>query len=279
MGIVQLSRHLKSKHNVIYKDYIAENLEEFKQFGWNRCPYTGKILKGTVSPEFKNQYLSDVTKGISKGPMSDETKRKLSEGRKGEKHWNYGKKRDFMTDEIRKKIGDKAKERLRDPTKHPFYGKIHSNETKNKMSNVRIERGLGKGKLNGMYGKTHTPEAIEKIFKHKKMNKLENRVAKRLTKLGFDYTFQFFINKDGVCKSYDFKIKDKPYIIEVDGDFWHGNPNTTNHHTGVEQTKKNDILKEEIAKWRGYIVIRLWESDINNDITIVDKTLKESYLY
>jgi len=69
-----------------------------------------------------------------------------------------------------------------------------------------------------------------------------------------------------VCKSYDFKIKDKPFIIEVDGDFWHGNPNTKSHFDKVVIVKENDLLKKEMAKNRGYKVVRLWERDINKDI-------------
>jgi len=124
-----------------------------------------------------------------------------------------------------------------------------------------------------MFGKTHTPDAIRKIFSHRPMNKLEQKVADGLTRNNIDYIFQFFINKGSICKSYDFKIKDKPIIIEVDGDFWHGNPNVKNHFDKVDEVKENDLLKEEMTKNRGYSIVRLWESDINKDISVVMKSV------
>ena len=177
------------------------------------------------------------------GPMSDATKYKISKANKG----NPGLKGEL------------------NPAKRK--------EVREKISRTRIMRGVAKGKNNPMWGKTHTPEAIKKIFSHKKMNKLEKMVADELDRLGYEYKFQFFINKDGVCKSYDFKLKGIPLIIEVDGDFWHGNPNTKSHFIGKEKVQRNDVLKEKIAKSRGYHIIRLWESDIKNDISVISKSL------
>ena len=62
--------------------------------------------------------------------------------------------------------------------------------------------------------------------------------------------------------------------IFIDGDFWHGNPNTKHHHINIDATRQNDILKEKMAAERGYTVVRLWESDIKKDITIVGERLK-----
>lgn len=57
----------------------------------------------------------------------------------------------------RRIISEKAKERYKDKTKNPMYGKTHSKETKEKISKTKI------GELNPMYGKHHTEEAKEKI--------------------------------------------------------------------------------------------------------------------
>ena len=67
----------------------------------------------------------------------------------------------------------------------------------------------------------------------------------------------------------------KRNIIEVDGDFWHGNPDTKYHHDGVNETKENDVLKEKMATDRGYKVVRLWERDIKIDTSIIGTKLKE----
>jgi len=275
IGIKNFARHLKSKHDVVYLDYITENLEEFHQFGWNKCPYTEKVLKGKCDPKYLNQFLSDTTKGISKGPMSEETKMKLSEGRKGKKHWNYGKKRDFMTDEIRAKIGKANKENYSIPENSPFWGKTHPESVRKKISKSQIE--WHEAHEHPFKGKKHKPESIKKMFAYReeRMNKLEKMVDDRLEELGVKRHFQFFIVKDKTCKIYDFKIKGKPAIIEVDGDYWHGNPNTKSHCKEVNEVRENDQLKNEIAESRGYKVYRLWETDIKNDISVVDDVVNQ----
>lgn len=107
------------------------------------------------------------------------------------------------------------------------------------------------------------------------MNKLEKMVAEELDRMNVKYTFQFFINDGKACKSYDFKLTDKPVIVEIDGDFWHGNPDTKSHHIGVEETKENDVLKEKMATDRGYEVVRFWERDIKRDLSIIGNHIKE----
>jgi G:T-mismatch repair DNA endonuclease (very short patch repair protein) len=146
-------------------------------------------------------------------------------------------------------------------------------EVRKQISKTRIERGVAKGKNNPMFGKTHTPEAIKKILSHRPMNKLEKIVADELDKISIPYYFQYFITDNGICKSYDFKIKQKPIILEIDGDFWHGNPNTKNHFSKVSIVKKNDTLKENMAKNRGYKVIRLWERDIKKNPSLIGKVV------
>ena len=206
--------------------------------------------------------------------MSDETKKKLSENRK-QKYANgwtprVGKLHNIET---KQKIGIANKENYSIPQNHPLYGKHHSQEAKKKMSDTRINLGLSKGENNPMFGKTHTPESIKKIFSHRKMNKLEKIVADELDRVKIPYHFQYFIIENGICKSYDFKIKGKPLIIEVDGDFWHGNPSKQNHYIKAKEIRENDKTKDEIANKKGIRVVRLWESDIKKDRGIVLKAL------
>ena len=44
------------------------------------------------------------------------------------------------SEETRRKISEKAKDRLLDPTNHPWFGKTHSDESKQKMSQIRKGR-------------------------------------------------------------------------------------------------------------------------------------------
>lgn len=255
-----ISVHLKKKHNVKFEDYVKENLEDFKKFGWCSCFVCGNLArnkskawnKPTCSYECRNKIMSEEYVGREGFIHTNETKKKISIANTGKKHPN-------MSGNL-------------NPACRP--------DVAARISKTMLERGVARGSKNPMFGKTHTPESIKKIFFHRPMNKLERLVADTLDGGGIKYKFQFFINDNGICKSYDFKIKNKPLIIEIDGDYWHGNPKLKKHHPKIEETRKNDILKEGMAKKRGYKIIRLWESDIkgNNSIIIDSINFNSSYL-
>lgn len=70
-----------------------------------------------------------------------------------------------MSDETREKISLKAKERYKDKTKNPMYGRHHSEEMKTRLSERR------KGSLNPFFGKTWTDTQRQKCgTKGKKLN-------------------------------------------------------------------------------------------------------------
>jgi len=73
-----------------------------------------------------------------------------------------------------------------------LIGVVFSDETKNKMSNIRKERGLAKGKNNGMFNNHHTTQACQNMSKTKK----ELGVAKGSKNSTFDHTIYHFINKE-----------------------------------------------------------------------------------
>ncbi len=247
-----ISTHLNTYHGIAFLDYVSNHLSDFEKMGWCKCSICGNITKSQShirkQPTCSSECLAKIRKTWvgNLAPrfgaiLSDETKQKISNSNTGH-------------------VGIKGN---LNPACRP--------EVRQQISQTRIERGVAKGKNNPMFGKTHTPEAIKKIFSHRSMNKLEKMVADELNKAGVAYRFQFFIVEHGICKSYDFKIKGKPLIIEVDGDFWHGNPAQKNHYEKVDKVRRNDALKNEMATRRGYQVIRLWESDIKKDPTIVLK--------
>lgn len=80
------------------------------------------------------------------------------------------------TDETKKIISEKAKERLANPENNPIYGTHRSEETKRKIAEKATGRKHSEeskqkmskqrtGEQNIMYGQTHTQEAREKIAK------------------------------------------------------------------------------------------------------------------
>lgn len=254
-----LSQHLRVRHKVEFLNYVKENLEDFKKFGWCNCVICGNICVNR-------------SKTHNQPTCSAECLWKVRKTWTGENSPRFGA---ILSKETKEKIAtsNTGKEGLKgnlNPACRP--------DVRTQISKTRIERGVAKGKNNPMYGKTHTPEAIRKIFSHRKMNKLEKMVADELDKASIPYHFQYFIVEHGMCKSYDFKIKGKPFIIEVDGDFWHGNPHKFPHCDKVDKVRENDKIKDEIAKNRGISVIRMWESDIRKDPSIVLKCIPQVYL-
>ena len=119
--------------------------------------------KGRVFSEEHKQKIGDAHRGKF---VSDETRKKISEANRGKPSPNKGKqmseeqkeklresrKRENLSEETlikmreagknkseetRKKISDSAKERYKDPKNVPFYGKHHTDETKQMLSNIR----------------------------------------------------------------------------------------------------------------------------------------------
>jgi very-short-patch-repair endonuclease len=156
--------------------------------------------------------------------------------------------------------------------------KENNPERAKKISNTQKQQFIdgirdNHGKNNPMYGKKHSPETIKKIFSYRKMNLLESAVAKLFDEYKIKYHFQFFISDNGICKSYDFKIKGKPILIELDGDYWHGGPGAKIPYEKVNEVKENDKFKNKMAKNNGYKLLRFWESDIKENPAKVMKTL------
>lgn len=248
------SQHLKIYHKVKFRDYVKDNLSDFPN--WKLCPICNE----------------NVTKGRTCGRKCDIEFRK---SQTGEKSIRYGAK---LSDKSKKKISNSQKIRLSD-YKNKEYLMGNNNpacnpEIREKMSKIRIDKELSKGKNNPMYGKTHTPEAIKKIFSHRKMNKVEKVAADLLEENGYKYTFQFFIVEDNICKSYDFKLKETAIIVEVDGDFWHGNPLVEYHWKESDKVQENDKLKEKMAEKRGYKIIRIWESELLKEPELLINRIK-----
>lgn len=105
-------------------------------------------------------------------------------------------------------------------------------------------------------------------FKDKKTN-LESEFESILLQLGVNYEYQFEFKH----YHFDFYLMDYNILIEVDGDFFHCNPNTKHKEPKYpiqEQTVRND--KKKNALCLGSIQLeRFWEYDINNH---KDKVIK-----
>lgn len=135
-------------------------------------------------------------------------------------------------------------------------GRIQSEETKQKMSESHIEYILKTGKV--------------------KRSNLEYKFEGILQTLNLNFIHSYYIKE--IKKIYDFYLPEYNMLIEVDGDFWHCNPNTK---FSIPECKtqeiniNNDKIKNQWAQDNNYKLLRFWEYDINNNIEEVITTLKK----
>ena len=270
MSFGRIKRHISSRHKEI-------SVEKYIKQYWQTLPLhkpceicsENIVYKyQTCSKECQSIKASKERKGISKpeGFMSKEHKDKLSKSMVGKKGGFTGYKHSEETKQIQSENIKLVK---------PHKGCKHSEETKQIQSKKRKEWYSIEGNEPWTKNNPHSSETIKKIFQKRKSNKLETFVSYILDKNNIKYDFQFFLSRNGICKSYDFKIKDSNILLEIDGDYWHGNPKLEKHFYKIDEVKQNDLFKNKFAEENGYKIIRLWESDIYNDPEIIINKLKE----
>lgn len=177
--------------------------------------------------------------------------------------------------------------------KNGFYGKTHTNTTKKHikkgfklwLNGLTVEEyDNWRGKMSNGNKKLmeEQPEFYHKIksmaarqshlsqFKNMKMNGIETIINDYLKTLDVDFKYSVILND----YQYDFGIKSLKILIEVNGDYWHGNPKFYNYDGSdnkkvlneIQINKKNkDIEKITWAKEKGFTVISIWEDDINHN--------------
>ena len=111
-------------------------------------------------------------------------------------------------------------------------------------------------------------------------SKLETKIQDELNMLNVSYTRQFYIGR----KIFDFKLENTKILIEIQGDFWHANPNKykeediLNHPLKKVSAKsiwEKDLIKKQMAEKLGYKVIYIWEEEINKSENLTDLILNK----
>jgi G:T-mismatch repair DNA endonuclease (very short patch repair protein) len=113
------------------------------------------------------------------------------------------------------------------------------------------------------------------------ISKLETRISTILSKLNISHQIQYWVNK----KPFDIFINNTNILIEVNGDFWHGNPLLYNENDVINHPFKKvkakdlwnkDNQKIEGANKKGYVVITIWEKEIiENKKNLIDFVLNK----
>lgn len=248
-------------------------------------------------------------KGISKGPMHEKTKNRLSQKIKqgfleGRIVWNKGltKKNNKSIKTTSEKLSIIAKQRI--SIKNPMFGKKRSEKQKQQQSKYMKNRFIGE--KNAFFGKKHTEKTKNKLsnlaklrlkrpgviarlreqgvksllFGKKHSTKIELLVKGELEKRDIDFVFQYkFRNYKGqyVCVS-DFAFPNEKIIVEVHGDFHHANPKIYSKEKLKPiqiKTIENDMRKTQLYEKEGWKLIILWGKDINDNVSsCVDKIEK-----
>lgn len=126
-------------------------------------------------------------------------------------------------------------------------------------------------------------QTVEHVV-YNSISNLSKRFYQILDNYKIDYKPEFRIYwEDGTHNSYDIKFNATNVLLELNGDFWHANPNkyTTEQELNfphIGKIKVDDIWKRDAAKKckaenKGYRVMYLWESDINkmSDAEIIEQ--------
>jgi very-short-patch-repair endonuclease len=266
MSFGRIKRHIKAQHKDI-------NADQYVKIYWSTLPlhHPCEVCNKNIVYKYKTcskecrHHLEHGHKGKPKpeGFITDKHKeilRKILTGKPG-RFTNH------KHTEVTKKIQSETIKRTK-----PHLGHKHSKETKQLQSQKR-KKYYAEGNEPWTKSNPHTPKTIEKIFKKRKMNKLETFVSKILDENNIQYTYQFFLSKDSICKSYDFKIKDTNILLEVDGDYWHGGPSLDKHFYKLDEVKDNDEYKKNFAESNGFKLIRIWDSEIYDNPDVILKVI------
>jgi very-short-patch-repair endonuclease len=215
---------------------------------------TKKIKSINVSGE-RNPMFGKI--GINKNKkFSEETKKLISKSLKGRKGLSGNKNPMFgktpynkgiqVTDEMRLYLSTKAKERWKSLTKDEK--EIFLNKLKNTRKN---------------FLKTKKETKPERIIREM----LENNKIKHEPQKEIGLYFCDFVINDNI-------------VIEVNGDYWHGNPKIYKKED-LNLTQKNNIKRDKKKKIflekLGYSVFYFWEKDIIKNNFLIENKIKEIF--
>lgn len=173
----------------------------------------------------------------------------------------------FTKPENRKKTSESTKAAMAKPEiKEKITGKNNSQYGKKQSRELIIRRLPWLDPANGLppfrLGKKHTEESKEKIrialedfVTPREDTKPEKMMQIALGLRGIKFTKHHLLRLTGTRHKVDIFVE--PNIcVEIDGDYWHRLPH---------QIIRDDFLNHEMMRL-GYIVIRVWEKDILNDV-------------
>ena len=259
--------HLEKDHELTPEEYFEKY--DSRPLCCEDCNKACKIGK-PKSSKMVWKKMCGWNDGIKKWSEEAKTTRK-GKGNPmfGKKAWNKG----LSTDDprIEKMIA-------------PKRGVPLSTEHKQAISKAGFKF-IKTGKKRGMSGKKHSTETCEKL-RHTVLNSIKNGIFKhlvskphlKLKEILINLNIEFEEEKRSSFWSFDFYLIKYNIYIEVDGDYFHSNPNTRwpDGPKTITQLKvrKNDINKNQYCKDNNMHLIRFWENDIMKNENIIIENIK-----
>ena len=283
---------IKNKGNIPWNKGLTKEIDK-------RLKSTSNKLKERVVSKKTREKLSKANKGKNNPnygkPRSEETKKKISENNKGKHNHSEKIRKRISTAHKGKKLSEETKKRMSEARKgknNPLYGKHLSEEVKKKISNTmkgkhnafgyRHSAKTKKRISNIMKGKHHSEVTKQKIREsmilriqnysgHYKNTKPELKMKDILNFLNIPFKHQFRLGNH----LFDFHILNTNILIEVDGDYYHGNPKKFSKLNKIQiENKQRDIKHNKIAKTNNFILLRFWQDDILHNEKIVIEELR-----
>lgn len=281
-GVNSLRGHSIQKHNIsaeqIYIDYVLNYLEPKCECGCGQKPPFISINKG-----FSRFIQSHHNRVVGKNNFHKDpnTHKKAIETQK--KNWKEGMYKGWWEnddEETIKKI-EGIKEKLRNNKERgikiskALSGVPKTEESKLKLSKTQKKRYQDNPQLK----KDMSIRRIDwlKTKLSNKKSKLEIKFENILNLLNIKSEFQYVFKN----RLFDFYLNDFNILIEVDGDFYHCNPNSKHGEIIYETqklTKRNDEHKNKLCFKNNITLIRYWEKDINERPEWVIEDLKQKLL-
>jgi len=277
-----LRRHRVQKHKVsaeqTYIDYILGGVEPSCKCGCGEKPKYMGIDAGYR--EYIRGHASRVNNNWGHNPdilkKSHDTQKKMhADGTL--QIWNKG----LTIDDER--VRDNINKVMANPNRGKNISKKLKDIPKSEDHKIKIQKAAELRWLNPEEREKQSHRRMEYIIKNgfQVKSKLEYKFKDILfNEFGFiddvHYYSQYYVRE--IKSLYDFKIKGKDIIIEVDGDFWHCNPNTKFNlpmYAAQKSNLKQDEIKNNWCVDNGFKLLRFWETDINTKPEDVINILKQ----
>jgi len=274
-------RSIKKLHR--YNLYKASDCKECKNVG-SKNSFFGKKhsqktknkiakknknkLKGSKNPMYGKSllkhWISKYGKIIADKKYSQYLKN-LSNSLSGKNNPFYGQKHTPKTLSIIKQKNKIYRENLSEEEKEKISKKLSESQKQlyNKNPQDYITKRSKAGKI--------TATKIEKY----KINSIEQIVRDKLKELGLDLEYSVILD----YKQFDFGSRKYKILLEVQGDYWHGNPSIYTKKQ-LNDTQKRNIKKDKdkvrFAKKHSMKLYHIWETDIRaNNFNVLEEIKNE----